>query len=103
MLARFIFFISGFKCLTFLCFFQGGSFGTLFIFDRDLTPIYPIDQSHNKYVGTLLNSDPWVKETFAIKGTFSEKKAALGGIRMTVHDYRKLIQRVKKNLFEWTL
>lgn len=70
-------------------FFQGGSFGTLFVFDRDLTPIYPIEKSHNKYVGTLLNSDPWIKEAFDIKGTFSEKKAAHGGIRETVHDYRK--------------
>lgn len=66
---------------------QGGSFGTLSVFDRDLTPI--IDRTHNKYVGTLLNIDPWVKETFDIKGTFSEKKAAQGGIRETVHDYRK--------------
>lgn len=67
---------------------QGGLFGTLFIFDRDLTPIYPIDMGHNKYVETLLNADPWIKETFDIKGTFSEKKAARG-IRETVHDYRK--------------
>lgn len=68
--------------------FQGGSFGALLVFDRDLTPIYPIDQSHNKYVGTILNNDTWMKETFDIKGTFSEKKAA-GGIRETVHEYRK--------------
>ncbi|KAF1375990.1 hypothetical protein PFLUV_G00225920 [Perca fluviatilis] len=75
---------------------KGGSFGALFVFDRDLTPIYPIDQSHNKYVGTLLNNEPWIKETFDIKGTFSEKKAALGGIRETVHDYQLVL---KKNLY----
>ncbi|KAA8577660.1 hypothetical protein FQN60_003414, partial [Etheostoma spectabile] len=75
---------------------KGGSFGALFVFDRDLTPIYPIDQSHNKYVGTLLSNDPWIKETFDIKGTFSEKKAALGGIRETVHDYQLVL---KKNLY----
>lgn len=69
--------------------FQGGSFGTLFVFDRDLTPIYPIDQSHNRYVGTLLNSDPWIRKTFDIKGSFSEKKAAFRGIRETVHNFRK--------------
>lgn len=57
------------------------------MFDRDLTPI--IGRSHNKYVGTLLNIDPWAKETFDIKSTFSERKAAQGGIRETVHDYRK--------------
>lgn len=70
---------------------QGGSFGTLSVFDRDLTPV--IGKSHNKYVGTLLNIDPWVKETFDIKSTFSEKKAAQGGIRETVHDYRKQPRR----------
>uniref|UniRef100_H3C2S0 Ret proto-oncogene receptor tyrosine kinase n=1 Tax=Tetraodon nigroviridis TaxID=99883 RepID=H3C2S0_TETNG len=69
----------------------GGSFGTLSVFDRDLTPI--IDRTHNKYVGTLLNIDPWVKETFDIKGTFSEKKAAQGGIRETVHDYHLVLKR----------
>lgn len=70
-------------------FLQGGSFGTLYVFDRDLTSIYAIDQSQNKYVGTLLNSDPWIKDTLDIKGTFTEKKVAYGGIRETVHNYRK--------------
>lgn len=72
-----------------ISFFQGGSFGNLFVFDRDLTPIFPIDQSHNRYDGTLLNSDQWIKNTFDIKDTFSEKKAARGGIRETVHNYSK--------------
>ncbi|XP_068183940.1 proto-oncogene tyrosine-protein kinase receptor Ret isoform X2 [Antennarius striatus] len=72
---------------------KGGSFGTLFVFDRDLTPIYPIDQSHNKYVGTLLTTDPWVKETFDIRDTFSERKAAHGGIRETVHMYQLVLKR----------
>lgn len=91
MLANFILFLLGFRFLLslFFYFFQDGSFGTLFVFDRDLTPIYPIDQSNNKFVGSLLNSDPWIKETFDIKGTFSEKIAAHGGIRETVHNYRK--------------
>uniref|UniRef100_A0A3B4YUN9 Proto-oncogene tyrosine-protein kinase receptor Ret n=1 Tax=Stegastes partitus TaxID=144197 RepID=A0A3B4YUN9_9TELE len=72
---------------------KGGTFGTLFVFDRDLTPIFPIDKTHNKYVGTLLNNDPWIKDTFDIKGTFSEKKAALGGIRESVHDYQLVLKR----------
>uniref|UniRef100_A0A8D3AP02 Proto-oncogene tyrosine-protein kinase receptor Ret n=1 Tax=Scophthalmus maximus TaxID=52904 RepID=A0A8D3AP02_SCOMX len=72
---------------------KGGSFGTLFVFDRDLTPIYHIDKSHSKYVGTLLNSDGWINKTFDIKGTFSEKKAAHGGIRETVHDYQLVLKR----------
>ncbi|XP_069001266.1 proto-oncogene tyrosine-protein kinase receptor Ret [Embiotoca jacksoni] len=71
----------------------GGSFGSLFVFDRDLTPIFPPDKSSNKYVGILLNSDPWIKETFDIKSTFSEKKAAHRGIRETVHDYKLVLKR----------
>lgn len=73
----------------YLLFKQDGSFGTLSVFDRDLTAIYPIDENHNRYVGTLLNADPWIKETFAIKDTFREKKTAFGSIRETIHDYRK--------------
>uniref|UniRef100_A0A3B4A2A8 Proto-oncogene tyrosine-protein kinase receptor Ret n=1 Tax=Periophthalmus magnuspinnatus TaxID=409849 RepID=A0A3B4A2A8_9GOBI len=69
-----------------------GSFGTLYVYDRDLTPIYP-DQRQNKYVWTSLNSDPWIKETFDLKGTFREKKNALGGIRETVHDYQLVLKR----------
>lgn len=66
-------------------FFQGGTFGSLYVFDRDLTPI--LGDNHNKYVGTWLNTDPWIKETFDIKNSFTEKKAK--GIRETVHNYRK--------------
>ncbi|XP_033956030.1 proto-oncogene tyrosine-protein kinase receptor Ret [Pseudochaenichthys georgianus] len=72
---------------------KDGSFGALFVFDRDLTPIFPIDQPYNKYVWTLLNNDTWITETFDIKGTFSEKKAAVGGIRETVHDYQLVLKR----------
>ncbi|KAK7901695.1 hypothetical protein WMY93_018464 [Mugilogobius chulae] len=71
---------------------KGGSFGTLYVYDRDLTPIYP-EQSQNKYVWTSLNSDPWIKETFDLKGTFREKKNAVGGIRETVHDYQLVLKR----------
>ncbi|XP_053730192.1 proto-oncogene tyrosine-protein kinase receptor Ret [Synchiropus splendidus] len=72
---------------------KGGSFGTLFVFDRDLTPIYPIDLSHNKYVGTMLGADTWTKETFNIKASFSEKKDATKGIRETVHDFQLVLKR----------
>uniref|UniRef100_A0A3Q3W938 Proto-oncogene tyrosine-protein kinase receptor Ret n=1 Tax=Mola mola TaxID=94237 RepID=A0A3Q3W938_MOLML len=72
---------------------EGGSFGTLLVFDRDLTTIYPIGKHQNMYVGTLLNSDPWIQKTFGIKGTFSEKKAPHGGIRETVHDYHLVLKR----------
>ncbi|XP_072292708.1 proto-oncogene tyrosine-protein kinase receptor Ret isoform X2 [Eucyclogobius newberryi] len=71
---------------------KGGLFGTLYVYDRDLTPIYP-EQSQNKYVWTSLNSDPWIKETFDLKGTFREKKNALAGIRETVHDYQLVLKR----------
>uniref|UniRef100_A0A3Q2QS21 Proto-oncogene tyrosine-protein kinase receptor Ret n=1 Tax=Fundulus heteroclitus TaxID=8078 RepID=A0A3Q2QS21_FUNHE len=69
------------------------TFGTLFVFDRDLTTLFPKDLSHNRYVGTLLNSDPWIKDTFDIKGTFSERRAAPGGIRESVYDYQLILRR----------
>ncbi|XP_071769330.2 proto-oncogene tyrosine-protein kinase receptor Ret [Centroberyx gerrardi] len=72
---------------------KGGSFGTLSIYDRDLTAIYPKDQNHNRYVGTLLNSNPWIRDTFDIKGTFREKKSAVGNIRETIHDYHLVLKR----------
>uniref|UniRef100_A0A667Y2S7 Proto-oncogene tyrosine-protein kinase receptor Ret n=1 Tax=Myripristis murdjan TaxID=586833 RepID=A0A667Y2S7_9TELE len=72
---------------------QDASFATLSVYDRDLTAIYPKDQIHNKYVGTMLNTDPWIKDTFDIKGTFREKKAASGSIRETVHDYQLVLKR----------
>lgn len=75
--------------VCFLFIFQGATFGTLLVFDRDLTTTYPEEDSHNKYVGTLLNSEKWVKDTFNIKGVFSEKKAAIGGIRESVNTYRE--------------
>ncbi|XP_076025463.1 proto-oncogene tyrosine-protein kinase receptor Ret [Genypterus blacodes] len=73
---------------------KDGLFGTLSVFDRDLTAIYPVDE--NRYVGTLLSTDPWIKETFDVKDTFREKKTALGNIRETIHDYQLVL---KRNLF----
>lgn len=86
-------FVFKLKCVILFCLFffifKGGTFGILSVFDRDLTTIFPKDRSHNRYVETLLNSDPWIKETFDMKGTFSERKTARGGIRESVRDYRK--------------
>ncbi|XP_072247477.1 proto-oncogene tyrosine-protein kinase receptor Ret [Leuresthes tenuis] len=72
---------------------KGGTFGTLFVFDRDLTTIFPKDQMQNRYVETLLNSDTWIKETFDIKDTFNERRVAHGGIRESVHDYQLVLKR----------
>ncbi|MEQ2220872.1 hypothetical protein ILYODFUR_010003 [Ilyodon furcidens] len=72
---------------------KGAAFGTLFVFDRDLTTLFPKDLSQNRYVGTLLNSEPWIKDTFDIKGTFSERRAAPGGIRESVYDYQLILKR----------
>lgn len=76
------------KCILFF-FFQGATFGSLFVFDRDLTTIYPKDQSGNRFVETFISSDPWIKDTFDVRGVFSERKAAQGGVRESVFDYRK--------------
>lgn len=70
---------------------KGGSFGTLFVYDRDITPIYP-EHVHNRYASTLLSTDPWINDTFELKDTFREKKA-IGGIRETVRDYQLVLKR----------
>uniref|UniRef100_A0A3Q0R2T3 Proto-oncogene tyrosine-protein kinase receptor Ret n=1 Tax=Amphilophus citrinellus TaxID=61819 RepID=A0A3Q0R2T3_AMPCI len=70
---------------------KGGTFGALYVFDRDLTPI--LDNNHNKYVGTWISTDAWIRETFDIKNSFSEKKAAHGGIRETVNKYQLVLKR----------
>uniref|UniRef100_A0A8C6SER6 Proto-oncogene tyrosine-protein kinase receptor Ret n=1 Tax=Neogobius melanostomus TaxID=47308 RepID=A0A8C6SER6_9GOBI len=74
---------------------KGGLFGTLYVYDRDLTSICPEPraQCQNKYVWTSLNSDPWIKQTFDLKDAFREKKSALGGIRETVLDYQLKLKR----------
>ncbi|CAG6017827.1 unnamed protein product [Menidia menidia] len=72
---------------------KGGTFGTLFVFDRDLTTIFPRDRSHNRYVETLLSNDAWIKETFDIKGNFNERRVAHRGIRESVHDYQLVLKR----------
>uniref|UniRef100_A0A3B3WST2 Proto-oncogene tyrosine-protein kinase receptor Ret n=1 Tax=Poecilia mexicana TaxID=48701 RepID=A0A3B3WST2_9TELE len=46
-----------------------------------------------RYVGTLLSSESWVKDTFDIKGTFSERRASPGGIRESVYDYQLILKR----------
>nr|XP_057908550.1 proto-oncogene tyrosine-protein kinase receptor Ret isoform X2 [Doryrhamphus excisus] len=69
----------------------GGTFGKLSVFDRDLTSSYATDQS--RYVETLLNTDPWTRETFRIKSSFSEKKAAGNGVRETIHSYQLVLKR----------
>ncbi|XP_061602024.1 proto-oncogene tyrosine-protein kinase receptor Ret isoform X1 [Cololabis saira] len=71
---------------------RGGKFGTLSVFDRDLTTTFPKEQSHNRYVETLLSTDPWIKETFDIKLKFNERKAARG-IRESVHNYHLVLKR----------
>ncbi|XP_054654100.1 proto-oncogene tyrosine-protein kinase receptor Ret isoform X1 [Dunckerocampus dactyliophorus] len=75
---------------------KGGTFGKLSVFDRDLTSMYSVDQSHKGYVETLLNTDPWTRETFDVKSSFSEKKAAHNGVRETIHNYQLVL---KRNLF----
>ncbi|XP_004077559.1 proto-oncogene tyrosine-protein kinase receptor Ret [Oryzias latipes] len=72
---------------------KGGTFGSLRVFDRDLTTIFPKDKSHNRYVETLLSSDPWIKETFDIKSSFSERKTTPAGIRESVHEYYLVLKR----------
>ncbi|KAM4607508.1 proto-oncogene tyrosine-protein kinase receptor Ret [Polymixia lowei] len=72
---------------------EGGCFGTLSVYDRDITPRFPKDQSENRYVGAMLTSDPWIREVFDIKDNFREEKALFGNIRGTVHEYTLVLKR----------
>ncbi|XP_052007438.1 proto-oncogene tyrosine-protein kinase receptor Ret isoform X2 [Xyrauchen texanus] len=74
---------------------EGAICGSLSVYDRDTTPVYPSDQSQNKFVGTLLTNDPWVRNTFTIEPKFREEKAVFSNVRGTVHEYKlKLSQNV---------
>ncbi|XP_051945820.1 proto-oncogene tyrosine-protein kinase receptor Ret-like [Xyrauchen texanus] len=74
---------------------EGTICGSLSVYDRDTTPVYPSDQSQNKFVGTLLTNDPWIRNTFTIEPKFREEKAVFSNVRGTVHEYKlKLSQNV---------
>ncbi|XP_065152790.1 proto-oncogene tyrosine-protein kinase receptor Ret isoform X2 [Paramisgurnus dabryanus] len=74
---------------------EGTICGSLSVYDRDTTPVYPSNQSQNKFVGTILNNDPWIKNTFTIEPKFREEKTIFSNVRGTVHEYKlKLIQNV---------
>ncbi|TRZ04006.1 hypothetical protein DNTS_001160 [Danionella cerebrum] len=74
---------------------EGTVFGTLFVYDRDTTPVYPSNQIQNKLVGTMLTNDPWIRNTFNIEHRFREEKAIFGNVRGTIHEYKlKLSQNL---------
>ncbi|KAG7279833.1 LOW QUALITY PROTEIN: hypothetical protein CRUP_013743 [Coryphaenoides rupestris] len=62
---------------------DGGLLATLSVYDRDITPKFPREPSQNRYVGTMLTNDPWIRETVAIRYSFKEDKSLFGNIRGT--------------------
>uniref|UniRef100_A0A8C2JZV5 Proto-oncogene tyrosine-protein kinase receptor Ret n=1 Tax=Cyprinus carpio TaxID=7962 RepID=A0A8C2JZV5_CYPCA len=74
---------------------EGTVYGTLFVYDRDTTPVYPTNQIENKLEGTLMTNDSWIKNTFTIEHKFREERAIFGNVRGTVHEYKlKLSQNL---------
>uniref|UniRef100_A0A671NWF0 Proto-oncogene tyrosine-protein kinase receptor Ret n=1 Tax=Sinocyclocheilus anshuiensis TaxID=1608454 RepID=A0A671NWF0_9TELE len=74
---------------------EGTVYGTLFVYDRDTTPVYPTDLIQNKLVGTLTTNDSWIRNTTTIEHKFREEKAIFGNVRGTVHEYKlKLSQNL---------
>ncbi|XP_069045218.1 proto-oncogene tyrosine-protein kinase receptor Ret isoform X1 [Lepisosteus oculatus] len=71
---------------------EGAVLGKMLVYDKDTTPIYPKDQSHNKYVGTMMTNDPWIKETFKIEHIFKEEKFG-NQVRGTVHEYSLILNK----------
>ncbi|KAK0149935.1 Proto-oncogene tyrosine-protein kinase receptor Ret [Merluccius polli] len=72
---------------------EGGSLVTLSVYDKDTTPKFPKEPSQNRYVGTMLTNDPWIKDTFAIRDTFKEDKSLFSNIRGTVFEYTLVLKR----------
>ncbi|XP_066534640.1 proto-oncogene tyrosine-protein kinase receptor Ret isoform X2 [Hoplias malabaricus] len=72
---------------------EGTVFGHLFVYDRDTTPSYPKDQTENKFVGTFMNNDSFIRDTFTILHEFREEKAIFGNVRGTVHEYKLKLNR----------
>ncbi|KAG7462781.1 hypothetical protein MATL_G00188420 [Megalops atlanticus] len=72
---------------------KGSVFGSLLVCDRDTTPIYPKDQSQNKFVGQMVTHDAWIKETFSVEHSFREEKVIFGNVRGTVHEYKLVLNK----------
>ncbi|KAJ8412814.1 hypothetical protein AAFF_G00117650 [Aldrovandia affinis] len=72
---------------------QNTLFGSLLVFDRDTTPIYPKEQTQNKFVGQIMTQDSWVKDHFDVTHSFREEKAIFSNVRGTVHEYRLILNR----------
>ncbi|XP_023677187.1 proto-oncogene tyrosine-protein kinase receptor Ret isoform X1 [Paramormyrops kingsleyae] len=72
---------------------EGSQFGSLLVYDKDTTPIYPKDQSHNKFVGSMRTNDSWIKEMFSVEHSFIEEKAIFGNVRGTIHKYRLALNK----------
>lgn len=62
----------------------------MFVYDRDTTPIYPKNQSQNRFVGNMMTNDSWINEMFTVEHSFKEEKAIFGNVRGTVHEFCEL-------------
>lgn len=82
---------------------QGETFGDLFVYDRDTTSTYQMEQSQNKYVWTLMTNDSWIKDTFTIQQHFSEEKSIFGNVRGTVYKYSKDAEARCLDQLVWSL
>ncbi|KAK3554618.1 hypothetical protein QTP70_029682 [Hemibagrus guttatus] len=72
---------------------KGAAFGNMFVYDRDTTSTYHMEQSQNKYVWTLMTNDSWINDTFTIQQNFSEEKPIFGNVRGTVYKYKLRLNR----------
>ncbi|XP_044155976.1 proto-oncogene tyrosine-protein kinase receptor Ret [Bufo gargarizans] len=74
---------------------EGTVLGSLMVKDLDLTPVYPVDSSHNRYTNTILNKETFVLEKFQIKRDIKEitERRNDSMIRGTIHEFKLLLKQ----------
>lgn len=74
---------------------EGTVLGSLVVHDLDSTPVYPADNSHNRYTETIVNNETFVLDKFQIRRNLSEFKFWRNGnmIRGSVHNFTLLLKQ----------
>ncbi|KAG8586290.1 hypothetical protein GDO81_005328 [Engystomops pustulosus] len=70
---------------------EGTVLASLVVNDLDLTPSFPVDNSHNRYTETIMNRETFVLEKFQIKRSLKEFQFWRNDsmIRGTIHEFSK--------------
>ncbi|XP_071985482.1 proto-oncogene tyrosine-protein kinase receptor Ret [Engystomops pustulosus] len=74
---------------------EGTVLASLVVNDLDLTPSFPVDNSHNRYTETIMNRETFVLEKFQIKRSLKEFQFWRNDsmIRGTIHEFKLLLKQ----------